>query len=261
MPANHLLFLGTSDSQGVPRWWCNCSVCHEARVTGANRRLRPSALIQGSEQVLIDSSPEFRVQMLRAGITRLDAALITHAHNDHLLGLGDVADYALRTGNFCPVFAPAQVIPDIRQRFEYLLQPGRPFAQHVPIGPINQASRTFAGYRVEAIEVPHGSNGRSWAYRFERAGRAWGYMSDCLNLEDLEPWRDLDLLVLGASFYREGGQHVRRSVYDVQEAAELIGKLAPARAVLTHLGHDVDARKPAPDGISYAYDGLRLSLP
>jgi phosphoribosyl 1,2-cyclic phosphate phosphodiesterase len=258
---NHLLFLGTSDSQGVPRWWCDCTICSEARLTGINNRLRPSALIQGQETILIDAAPEFRVQAERAGVRSIDAALITHAHNDHLLGIGDVADFAVRTGSDCPVFAPADVIPEISKRFGYMTRSGSSYARHAPVLPVAQADRTFAGYTVRAIEVPHGRNGRSWAYRFEREGRAWGYMSDCLDLVDLEPWRNLELLVLGASFYREGSKHALRSIYDVIEAAGLIAELKPARAVLTHLGHEVDVRKPAPEGITYATDGLRIELP
>lgn len=264
MSPARLVFLGSSDSQGVPRWWCDCPVCTEARTTGLNARMRPSVLIQGSENVLIDSSPEFRLQIERAGVRQLDAVLITHAHNDHLLGLGDIADFAARTEHDCPVYAPADVIPEIQARFAYLLKPGTRYAKYasvLPLAPSLVAPRTFAGYSVQAIEVPHGRNGRSWAYRFEQNGRAWGYMSDCLDLVDLEPWRNLDLLILGASFYREPARHDLRSVYDVIEASTLIRELAPARAVLTHLGHAVDRRKSAPDGISYAYDGLELELP
>jgi phosphoribosyl 1,2-cyclic phosphate phosphodiesterase len=85
-----LRFLGTADSQGVPRWWCGCSVCAEARDSAINARTRCSVLLTGSsETVLIDPSPEFRLQMTSAGIRSLDAVLISHAHNDHILGLPD----------------------------------------------------------------------------------------------------------------------------------------------------------------------------
>jgi phosphoribosyl 1,2-cyclic phosphate phosphodiesterase len=261
MSSARLIFLGSGDSQGVPRWWCECSVCSEARSTGANARTRPSVLIRGSENVLIDSSPEFRRQVERAGVRQLDAVLITHAHNDHLLGVGDIADYAARVRRDCPVYAPAAVIPEIQARFAYMLKPGTGYAKYTPILPLDDSSRAFAGYAVQAVEVPHGRNGSSWAYRFERNGRAWGYMSDCLDLVDLKPWRNLDLLVLGANFYREDAARDRRSIYDVLEAAELLNELAPARAVLTHMGHGVDRRKAAPAGVSYACDGLEIELP
>jgi phosphoribosyl 1,2-cyclic phosphate phosphodiesterase len=254
-----LRFLGAGDSQGVPRWWCRCPVCHEARTTGRNARTRPSAVIGGSETILIDAAPELRSQCLRENFTAFDAVLITHAHNDHVLGLGDVGDFARHTGRPCPIYAPAEVLPTLRHRFGYLAT-GR-YAELTPLLALESAGRTFAGYTVTAHRVPHGFNGWAYALRFERAGATWGYMPDCLDLEDLSPWRQLDLLVLGASFYRELAPRNTRSVYDVTEATALLAELAPKHPVLTHLGHGVDAREPAPGGVRYAHDGMVLALP
>jgi phosphoribosyl 1,2-cyclic phosphate phosphodiesterase len=256
-----LRFLGSGDSQGVPRWWCACSVCHEARTTGINARTRPSVVIEGSERILIDAAPELRLQVTREGLRGMDAVLITHAHNDHLLGLGDVGDRARWTQEPCPFYAPAEVIGSILQRFPYMAVPGSAYARLTPLTALENTSRTFAGYVVQAFKVPHGFNGWSYAFRLERQSRAWGYMPDCLGLEDLEPWRDLDLLVLGTSFYREDAPREGRSVYDVQEAVRLVAELKPARTVFTHLGHGIDRRKTPPPGTQYAHDGLILDLP
>ena len=254
-----LRFLGTSDSQGVPRWWCGCKVCTEARTTAHNARTRPGAVIEGSERVLLDAPPELRLQCVREGVTGFDAALISHAHNDHLLGLGDLADWGRWTGARCPVYAPAEVLPQLETRFSYLTSES--YQVRTPFLVLEPAQRTFAGYTAEAIRVPHGFNGFAYAFRFEREGKAWGYMPDCLGLDALEPWRNLDLLVLGASFYHETAPLAGRSVYDVQEAAALVAELKPKETVLTHLGHGVDCRKPAPDGLRYAHDGLVIPLP
>lgn len=256
-----LRFLGAGDSQGVPRWWCGCSVCHEARTTGINVRTRPSVVIEGSERVLIDTTPELRLQATREGLRRVDAVLITHAHNDHLLGLGDLGDRARWTQEACPLYAPADVIGDIQQRFAYLTKPGSTYARLTPLTALEATVRTFAGYTVQAIRVPHGFNGWSYGFRFERSGHSWGYMPDCLGLEDLDPWRDLDLLVLGTSFYREDAPREGRSVYDVQEAVHLVAELKPARTIFTHLGHGIDRRKTPPPGTQYAFDGLSIDLP
>lgn len=252
-------FLGTSDSQGVPRWWCGCSVCTEARATGHNARTRPAAIIEGNERVLIDAPPELRLQCSREGLSGFDAALITHAHNDHILGLGDLADWGRWTGAYCPVYAPDEVLPQLKTRFGYLTSES--YQDRTPFLSLDAAARTFAGYAVKAIRVPHGFNGFSHAFRFERDGKSWVYMPDCLNLIDLEPWRGLELLVLGASCYHETAPIAGRSVYDVREAAALVAGLKPRRTVLTHLGHGVDSRKPAPDGLRYAHDGLVVPLP
>ncbi len=254
-----LRFLGTSDSQGVPRWWCDCSVCREARTSGENARTRPAALIEGSERILIDAPPELRLQCSREGLTCFDAALITHAHNDHILGLGDLADWGRWTKAACPIYAPEEVLPALQTRFAYLMSES--YRARTPFLALEPATRTFAGYSVQTVRVPHGFNGSSYAFRFQRDGAAWGYMPDCLMLDDLDPWYNLDLLVLGASFYHESAPIAGRSVYDVQEAAALAAELKPKHTVLTHMGHGVDRRKRAPEGLEYACDGLVIPLP
>lgn len=254
-----LRFLGTSDSQGVPRWWCSCGVCTEAKTSRKNARTRPAAVIEGDARILIDAPPELRLQCAREGLTGFDAALITHAHNDHILGLGDVADWGRWTRARCPIYAPDEVLPQLRVRFPYLTVEN--YQARTPFLSVEASARTFAGYTVKAVRVPHGFNGVSNAFLFERGGKRWGYMPDCLGLSDLEPWRGLELLVLGASFYHETAPLEGRSVYDVQEAAALVAELRPWRTVLTHLGHGVDCRKPAPDGLRYAHDGLVIPLP
>ncbi|HEX7021217.1 MAG TPA: MBL fold metallo-hydrolase [Trueperaceae bacterium] len=257
----HLLFLGASDSQGVPRWWCECGICREARTTGKNARTRPSILIEAEERVLVDAAPELRMQMTRESVRGVDAAIVTHAHNDHMLGLGDVGDQARWTRRPCPIYAPTEVLPQLVGRFAYMLAPQSRYRAWAPARPLENAGRQFAGYTVTGIRVPHGFNGWAYALRFQREGASWAYMPDCLDLRDLAPWQNLDLLVLGASFYREDALKQNRSVYDVQEARELVAALRPGRVILTHLGHGVDVRKSAPEGMCYAKDGLRIELP
>jgi phosphoribosyl 1,2-cyclic phosphate phosphodiesterase len=265
---SHLTFLGSGDSQGVPRWWCECEVCAEARSTGLNARTRPSALLEiptdrgDVARVLIDATPEFRMQATRAGLRDLEALITTHAHNDHILGLGDVMDYVRRTNSDTRVYAAPTVLPQLEQRFPYLFQ-GR-FSDR--FHPIPEAGLELHGWRVRAFEVPHGFNGASHALRFDRAGESWVYASDCLDLSDetLERWfQRLELLVLGATFWNE--LHVPRagrSVYDVRECLELTARIQPQRVVLTHLGHGVDARrkKELPHDHALAQDGLKLKL-
>lgn len=263
-----LRFLGSSDSQGVPRWWCECGVCREARATGQNARTRPSTLLElptdGGEvsRVLVDASPEFRIQATREGLRDLEAVIVTHAHNDHILGLGDVMDFVRWTDAETQIYASPSVLGQLEQRFAYLFR-GR-FAQRFQ--PIPDAGLDLHGWRVRAFEVPHGFNGTSHALCFERDGKSWVYASDSLDLSDdlLETWfSDLELLIIGASFWDEShAPRAGRSVYDVQEVLELTTKLKPARVVLTHLGHGVDARRESelPRDHVLARDGLKLEL-
>jgi phosphoribosyl 1,2-cyclic phosphate phosphodiesterase len=120
--------------------------------------------------------------------------------------------------------------------------------------------KRLVGYTVTAHKVPHGHNGFSYGLLFENTKSRWAYIPDSINLQDFSPWQNLELLILGTSFYREEAKLQSRSVYDVQEALELIKQLQPKHTVFTHLGHGVDRRKNVPSSTSYAYDGLILPL-
>jgi phosphoribosyl 1,2-cyclic phosphate phosphodiesterase len=257
-----LTFLGSGDSQGVPRWWCNCEVCLEARETKRNARTRPSVLLElEGANVLIDASPEFRFQVTRERIFNLEAVLITHAHNDHILGLGDVLDYLRWEGANTQIYAPESVLPQLEQRFNYAFK--EKYANRFHAMPENLE---LYGWKVNAFEVPHGFNGTANAFKLERHGKTLVYCSDSIGLSEalLEQYfQNLELLILGTSFWDESSaDYASRSVYDVLEALEVVNKVKPVNTVFTHLGHGVDARDvyKLPDNVSFAYDELRLKL-
>jgi phosphoribosyl 1,2-cyclic phosphate phosphodiesterase len=156
-----------------------------------------------------------------------------------------------------PVYAPAEVLPQLQARFPYLSRGS--YAQLCPFYELEAASRTFAGFAIRAYRVPHGYNG--WAYGFRaEAECSWAYIPDSIGIPELGPWRALDTLILGTSFYHERADYQTRSIYDVQEALQLIADIKPGRTVFTHLGHGIDRRKPAPAGTRYAFDGLVIDL-
>lgn len=261
-----LTFLGTADSKGVPRFWCGCAVCAEARTGGLNRRTRSAALLRGLGQngqpqtLLLDAGPDLHVQLARLpGPLVPDAVLISHAHNDHLLGLGDLLDYATYAGGYLSVHAPAEVVGQIADRFGYA------FRHSAPVQPLPQDGLEVAGFRVRTFRVPHGANGHSHAFRLDRPGFAAAYVTDALDIPaDLSGnWlTHLDLLILGTSFADESGvPQAGRSVYDVREALSLPWARAARRVYLTHLSHGVDARTlRLPSGWSCAHDGLTVPL-
>ena len=259
---SQLTFLGSSDSQGVPRWWCNCEVCSEARDSGINARTRPSVLLElDGAKILIDASPEFRLQATREDVQNLETVLITHAHNDHVLGLGDVLDYLRWEGANTKIYAPESVLPQLEQRFAYAFK-GK-YASRFQALP---KTLELHGWKIQAFEVPHGFNGTANAFKLERDGKTWVYCSDSIGLSESileQHFQNLELLVLGTSFWDESSaDYAGRSVYDVLEALEVVEKIKPVKTVFTHLGHGVDARDAykLPENVVLAHDGLKLSL-
>lgn len=266
-----LHFLGTSDSKGVPRFWCNCPVCQEARTSiqgrpGFNRRTRPGALLRGNgETLLLDCGPDLHAQLARLGGPFVpDAVLISHAHNDHILGLGDLLDYVTYAGGQLKMYAPATVLPDLQRRFDYAFGDALS-GDASPVQPIPDEGLELCGYRVRAFQVPHGANGVSHAFHFAAPSSRWVYMTDAIGLPDelAQAWlQDLDLLVLGTSLRDESAaDQAGRSVYDVREALALPWVRAARRVLLSHLSHDIDVRQVLPDRkYGYATDGLSVGL-
>lgn len=261
-----LTFLGTADSKGVPRFWCQCGVCTEARTTGVNRRTRTAHLLrgpdeQGREEVaLLDCGTDLHAQLSWLATPLVpDAVFISHAHNDHLLGLADLLDFASYEGGRIKVYAPESVIPQIEDRFGYA------FRREAPVQPIPTDGVSVAGFTVQLFPVPHGANGTSHAYLFTRPGWRGAVVTDSIGIPP-ELWQTwltgLDFLALGTSFTDESAHPpTGRSVYDIREALELPWAQAARRVYLTHLSHGVDvARVSLPPNWAFAHDGLRVAL-
>ncbi|SEI70737.1 phosphoribosyl 1,2-cyclic phosphate phosphodiesterase [Deinococcus reticulitermitis] len=257
-----LTLLGTADSKGVPRFWCACEVCEEARTTGLNRRTRTALLLRGAGQtVLLDAGSDLHSQLARLGSPLLpDAALISHAHNDHLLGLADLLDYVKYEARPLPIWAPPDVIPHIAGRFAYA------FRSAAPVTALPEDGLELAGHRVRLFPVPHGANGQSYAYSLTRSGFRAAVVTDAIDIPPATvraELTDLDLLILGTSFVDESGPQrpTGRSVYDIREALDLPWARAARRVILTHLSHDVDVREvKLPPGWACAGDGQTVAL-
>ncbi|MFD1954755.1 MBL fold metallo-hydrolase [Paenibacillus thailandensis] len=255
-----ITFRGTGDSMGVPRVYCDCAVCEEARTTGANRRLRSLVQIDDEEAgtVLIDCGPDWGRQMEAAGLKRLDQMLITHAHFDHIGGLVEWADACRWLGERGDAYAPAEVIGEIVARFPWL-------DRHIAFTPID-GPLMLGSWRTYCWRVNHGKNGYSYAYRFDnvRTGKKWVYCSDSIGLtEEMQRHMyGLDFLVLGTSFYQEPFAYETRSVYDVVEALELLNVWQPAQTVFTHMSHDIDILRDygLPEGVRFAETGMKVVL-
>ncbi|TYP72532.1 MBL fold metallo-hydrolase [Paenibacillus methanolicus] len=253
-------FWGTGDSMGVPRVYCSCGVCEEARSGGVNRRRRPLVHIADPSfgEMLIDCGPDWREQMEMAGTRFIDRILVTHAHFDHIAGLAEWADACRWLERRGEAYARADVIRDILTRYPWLERNVR----FVPL----EGMVTFGDWHFDTWLVNHGKNGYSYAFKFTHVsdGRAWAYCSDSIALtaEQRAPLFGLDLLVLGTSFYEEPYPMETRSLYDVKEALELLEELKPRRTWFTHMSHDIDLRRQyaLPENIAFAFSGLQVNV-
>ncbi|MGF7049817.1 phosphoribosyl 1,2-cyclic phosphate phosphodiesterase [Paenibacillus sp. DS2015] len=254
---NSLVFLGTGDAMGVPRVYCDCDVCTEAREYGVNRRLRSSVLVNGSDDsFLIDCGPDWRRQMEALGHRMTAKILITHAHFDHIAGLPEWADACRWTGQKGQLYGPQEVLSMILTQFPWLNRQ----LDFIPV----DGGIQLSGWFVTGWKVNHGKNGYSYAYRLKKGEYAWAYCSDSINLNEGEkqPLYGLDLLVLGTSFYHEKAEFATRSVYDMQEAALLLNDIKPSKAIYTHMSHDVDLHENyhLPAQVTLAQTGLVVPL-
>ncbi len=252
-----LNFLGTGTSQGVPVIGCHCPVCRSDDPR--DHRLRSSVLLTTDDQknLLIDCGPDFRLQMLRAAADDLEAALITHEHNDHIIGLDDMRPLIFRKGKNIDIYAKERVANEIRERFPYAFAtvryPGAPsFDLHHIDGPLE-----IAGVKIQPLEVMHG-NLPILGFRI----RNLAYVTDAsyISPQENEKMQNLEYLILNC--IRKDDLHP--SHYILPQAIELFEELRPRKMLLTHISHHMglfqETSAELPEGIELAYDGLQLDF-
>lgn len=250
-----LTFLGTGTSTGVPAVGCPCEICRS--TDPRDKRLRASVLLEfDGRAVVVDTGTDFRQQALRVGLDRLDAVLVTHAHADHIFGLDDIRPFNFKTRQPVPIYADERTWTGIRRVYEYVFNPtsygGVPqFEPHVVDGPFELFGRTFTPYYVIHGRLP------VVAFRFGRGA----YVTDCNELPDetVAGLAGLDVLVLDGLRYADHPTHLT-----IPRALEYIERIAPRRAYLTHMNHEVshaEVSRRLPDNVELAYDGLVVEVP
>ena len=238
---------------------CSCAVC--TSDDPRNKHLRPSILVtmDGGENILVDTPPEMRIQLLANHVKRVDAILYTHSHADHVYGLDDIRVFNMRSKRDMPLYVEPNVEQDIRRIYEYIFRVtqvggGKPQVTFHTVEP-ERAIELF-GTTVLPMRVWHGRL-PVLAYKF---GPSFAYVTDVSAIPD-ETWPhlfDLDLLILDATRREPHETHLH-----LDASLDIIRQLKPKRALLTHLSHDYDyaaMERELPEGVELARDEMVIEI-
>lgn len=252
-----VVFLGTGTSQGVPVIACNCAVCQSK--DSHDKRLRSSILLEWEgRHVVVDTGPDFRYQMLRQAVPKLDAVIFTHAHKDHIAGLDDVRAFNRLQGSAIDIYANLQVQEALKRDFFYAFHPkaywGVPQLNLITI----ESNQNFEVHGQEVVPLD------VWHYKMPVLGFRFGdfaYITDAKTIpeETLEKLKGTRVLVLNAL-----QQEAHISHLTLEEAVEMARIIGAEETYFTHISHymglHAEVQKTLPEGMSLAFDGLTLHL-
>jgi phosphoribosyl 1,2-cyclic phosphate phosphodiesterase len=258
-----LRFLGTGTSFGIPVVGCACEVC--TSVDPRDRRTRHAALLtsaDGERSLLVDTPPELRLQLLDAGVRRIDAVWFTHAHADHTHGIDDLRVFSARARRSLPAWADAETAAFLHRTFAYIFDasyrpPEGTTKPEITLNVFDGAGAvSAAGFSLLPVPATHGDM-TAWGFRVGPLG----YVTDAKKLTpaSLEKLRGARVLVLNALWF--GDPHPTH--LNVEEAVELSRSLDAQQTYLTHITHRVShavLEKRLPDGVHAAWDGLMVNI-
>lgn len=249
-------FLGTGTSQGVPVIACNCHVCKS--LDKKDKRLRSSVLIESEEKtIVIDSGPDFRCQMLRENVQKLDAVVFTHPHKDHIAGLDDIRAFNFKQQSAMDIYANLATQESLKREFYYIFSdfkyPGIPL---INFHDIEKEDFEIGDIKLRPIIVMH--------FKLPVLGfriNDFTYITDAKTIEDaeVEKIKGTKILVINAL---QKEKHISHFTFD--EAIEFALKINADKTYFTHISHKLgtyeEISKELPQNIYLAYDGLTIHI-
>ncbi len=251
-----ITFLGTGTSQGVPVIACECEVCKS--MDFRDKRLRTAVHIEvDGNSFVIDSGPDFRQQMLRENINRLDALIFTHEHKDHTAGMDDVRSFNFKQKRDVPVYARDRVIDQLKQEFAYVFEEVKyPGVPSVEVHQIHNEPFQINGVTVVPIDTLH--------YKLPVFGFRIGdftYITDANFISEAEKEKIKGSRVIVVNGLQKT-EHI--SHFTLAEAVDLINEFSPEKGYITHISHKLglhaEVSKELPERIHLAHDGLSINL-
>jgi phosphoribosyl 1,2-cyclic phosphate phosphodiesterase len=255
-----MVIMGTGTSIGVPVVGCRCSVCLSDNPR--NRRMRSGVLIRAPHgEMIIDAGPELRMQLVRERATLIRAAMFTHSHADHIMGIDDLRIFGFQLDDSVPLYCEEVVEEQIRQTFSYAFSDPSTHA-HKYAAPRLRFERitegqdfSLLGLNIRTIRLKHGE--------LPILGFRIGNVAFCTDVSTIpadsrEQLKNLDVLVLNTLRHKPHPTHLH-----LDAALNLIRQLQPRQAYLTHMSHELDydeLLKELPPNVAPAYDGLRIAV-
>jgi phosphoribosyl 1,2-cyclic phosphate phosphodiesterase len=251
-----ITFLGTGTSSGVPMIACECHVCKS--TDSFDKRLRSSIMVQSAQTtIVVDTTPDFRYQMLRENVKQLDAVLFTHPHKDHIAGLDDVRAFNYFQEQAMEVYANSMTIDALMREFAYAFADKKyPGVPNIVLNTIGLEPFSIGNIPITPIEV--------WHLKMPVFGFRFGdftYITDANRIDESEKEkiRGSQVLVLNALRKEKHISH-----YSLDEAIALVQELQIPQAYFTHISHQLgrhqEMEKLLPQGMHLAYDGLKLTV-
>ena len=255
---NTLTFLGTGTSSGVPFIGCNCNVCQSSDAK--DNRLRSSVLIQSANsEILIDTGPDLRQQLLRHTPTAIDGIFYTHEHRDHTAGLDDVRPYYFKQKKDIKLFGNADVEKSLRRDFHYAfgdnVYPGAPSFRYQCLQ--HKDEIVVHDLNITALDIDHGK----LPILGYKIGNGLAYITDASHIPErsLAELKNLDVLIINA--LRKEKHH---SHFTLKEALETSAKIGAKRTYFTHISHLLGKHqhvaKDLPPEVQLSYDGLQITF-